>query len=230
VRMRLVLMGPPGAGKGTQASALSELCGIPHVASGDLLRAVVRDKSALGVEAQGFMDRGELVPDGLVIKLIDKRLDSADARKGFILDGFPRAVSQAQALAAMLERRGIAIDQAVAIIVPDEEIVRRISGRRTCSKCGAMYHVAFEPPKQSGVCDKCGGELYQREDDEEDTVRNRLKVYDATTRPVLDYYRGESLLVEVEGTGRPEDVEERILNVLDGLVPARARVRAAKHK
>jgi adenylate kinase len=228
--MRLVLIGPPGAGKGTQARVLSELCGIPQVASGDLLRAAVRDRTELGLQAQAFMDRGELVPDELVIKLIEKRLDSADARKGFILDGFPRAVSQAQALAAMLKRRGIAIDRAIAIAVADEELVQRISGRRTCAKCCAMYHVKFEPPRQPGVCDQCGGELYQREDDAEQTVRNRLTVYNASTRPVLDYYRGQSLLAEVDGTGRPDEVETRIIKVLDGLVPARVRAMAGKPK
>jgi adenylate kinase len=228
--MRLVLIGPPGAGKGTQARALSELCAIPQVASGDLLRAAVRDRTELGAQAQEFMDRGELVPDELVVKLIENRLDSDDARKGFILDGFPRAVSQAKALGAMLARRGIAIDRAVAIAVADEEIVQRISGRRTCSKCGAMYHVRFEPPQRAGVCDKCGGELEQREDDREETVRNRLDVYNASTRPVLDFYRAESLLSEVDGTGRPDEVEARILKVLDGLVSAHTRARAGKRK
>jgi adenylate kinase len=228
--MRLVLIGPPGAGKGTQARALSELCAIPQVASGDLLRAAVRDRTELGTQAQAFMDRGELVPDELVIKLIENRLDSDDARKGFILDGFPRAVSQAKALGAMLERRGTAIDCAVAISVADEEIVKRISGRRTCAKCAAMYHVSFEPPRKPGVCDKCGGELMQRDDDREETVRNRLSVYNESTRPVLDFYRAESLLSEVDGIGRPDEVEARILKVLDGLVPASARAKAGNRK
>jgi adenylate kinase len=228
--MRLVLIGPPGAGKGTQARALSELCAIPQVASGDLLRAAVRDHTALGAQAQEFMDRGELVPDELVIKLIEHRLDSADAREGFILDGFPRAVSQARALAAMLKRRGAAIDRAVAIAVADEEIVKRISGRRTCAGCGAMYHVLFEPPLKPGECDKCGGMLEQRDDDREETVRHRLSVYNESTRPVLDFYRAESLLSEIDGIGRPEEVEARILNVLDGLVSARTRARAGKRK
>jgi adenylate kinase len=228
--MRLVLIGPPGAGKGTQARALSELCAIPQIASGDLLRAAVRDGTELGAQAQAFMDRGELVPDALVIKLIEHRIDSADARQGFILDGFPRAVSQARALAAMLSRRAIAIDRAVAIAVADEEIVQRISGRRTCSQCGAMFHVRFEPPRKSGVCDKCGGKLEQRDDDREETVRNRLSVYNDSTRPVLEYYRAESLLSEVDGIGRPDEVEARILKVLDGLVPASARAKAGKSK
>jgi adenylate kinase len=228
--MRLVLIGPPGAGKGTQARALSELCAIPQIASGDLLRAAVRDRTELGAQAQAFMDRGELVPDDLVIKLIENRLDSADARQGFILDGFPRAVPQARALGAMLKRRGVAIDRAVAIAVDDEEIVKRISGRRTCAKCGAMYHVLFEPPRSAGVCDKCGGQLEQRDDDLEETVRNRLSVYNESTRPVLEFYRAESLLSEINGSGRPEAVEARILEVLDGLISARQRARAGKGK
>lgn len=226
--MRLVLIGPPGAGKGTQARALAEMCAIPQIASGDLLRAAVRDRTELGCQAQEFMDRGALVPDALVIKLIENRIDATDARAGFILDGFPRAVSQAQALAAMLKRRGLAIDRAVAIAVPDEEIVRRISGRRTCSKCGAMYHVTFEPPHKAGVCDKCGGALEQRDDDREETVRNRLNVYNASTRPVLDYYRAKSLLDEIDGTGRPGEVEARILGVLGPLIPHSARTDGGK--
>jgi adenylate kinase len=228
--MRLVLIGPPGAGKGTQARALSELCAIPQVASGDLLRAAVRERTPLGIQAESFMDRGELVPDELVIKLIDERLEAVDARPGFILDGFPRAVSQAEALDTMLKRRGIAIDRAVAISVADDEIVQRISGRRTCTKCGAMYHVKFEPPRKAGVCDQCGGKLEQRDDDREETVRNRLNVYNAATRPVLDYYRDRSILAEIDGLGRPDEVETRILNVLDGLVPAAARARAAQRR
>src|ERR1700674_581828 len=158
--MRLVLLGPPGAGKGTQARALGALWGIPQVASGDLLRASVRENSELGREAAGYMDRGQLVPDELVLKLVAARLGKDDARKGFILDGFPRTVMQAEALAAGLERAGVKLDKVVAVIVPDEEIVKRISGRRTCRSCDAMYHVAFEPPATAGVCDNCGGGLY----------------------------------------------------------------------
>ncbi|HEV2169986.1 MAG TPA: nucleoside monophosphate kinase, partial [Candidatus Binatus sp.] len=150
--MRLVLLGPPGAGKGTQARALGALWGIPQVASGDLLRNVVREDSELGREAASYMDRGQLVPDELVLKLVASRLGKSDARKGFILDGFPRNVSQAEALSTGLERAGLKLDKVVAVIVPDEEIVKRISGRRTCRNCNAMYHVAFEPPKVPGIC------------------------------------------------------------------------------
>jgi adenylate kinase len=217
--VRLVLLGPPGAGKGTQARALETLWNIPQVASGDLLRAAVREGSEFGREAQSYMDRGQLVPDELVLKLIGERLNRPDARKGFILDGFPRSVAQAEALSKMLARTGNKIDKAVAVIVPDEEIVKRISGRRTCRKCEAMYHVSFEPPKTADVCDTCGGELYQRADDAEDTVRERLKVYDVNTRPLLDYYRRLGLLKEVKGLGRTEEVEKRIIDAVKDLAP-----------
>jgi adenylate kinase len=217
--VRLVLLGPPGAGKGTQARALGALWGIPQVASGDLLRGVVREESELGREAASYMDRGQLVPDDLVLKLIDQRLRKKDARAGFILDGFPRNVTQAEALAKGLDHYGLKLDKAVAVIVPDEEIVKRISGRRTCRKCNAMYHVVFEPPAKPGVCDKCGGELYQREDDAEETVRERLKVYAETTRPLLDHYARLGLLAQVNGVGRTEEVEKRILAAVNGVAP-----------
>ena len=212
--MRLVLLGPPGAGKGTQARALAALWGVPQVASGDLLRGVVREDSELGREAASYMDRGQLVPDDLVLKLVADRLRKDDARPGFILDGFPRNVTQAEALASGLDRYNLKLDKVVAVIVPDEEIVKRISGRRTCRSCDAMYHVVFEPPAKPGVCDKCGGELYQREDDAEDTVRERLKVYAEATRPLLDHYGRLGMLSKVDGVGRTDDVEKRILNAV----------------
>ncbi|MGB8684319.1 MAG: adenylate kinase [Candidatus Binatus sp.] len=215
--MRLVLLGPPGAGKGTQARALGALWGIPQVASGDLLRAVVREDSDLGREAASYMDRGQLVPDDLVLKLVDARLRKEDARPGFILDGFPRNVTQAEALAKGLERYKLKLDKVVAVIVPDEEIVKRISGRRTCRNCNAMYHVMFEPPAKPGVCDKCGGELYQREDDAEETVRERLKVFAETTRPLLAHYDRLGLLAQVNGVGRTDEVEKRILTAVNGV-------------
>jgi adenylate kinase len=226
--VRLVLLGPPGAGKGTQARALGALWGIPQVASGDLLRASVREHSELGREAAGYMDRGQLVPDELVLKLVAARLGKDDARKGFILDGFPRNVMQAEALAAGLERAGVKLDKVVAVIVPDEEIVKRISGRRTCRSCDAMYHVAFEPPAKAGVCDKCGGELYQREDDAEETVRERLKVFAAATRPLLDYYGRLGMLAQVDGVGRTDEVEKRILSAVNGpAAPSKAAAASA---
>jgi adenylate kinase len=207
----VVLLGPPGAGKGTQARMLGERIGAPQIASGDLLREAVRDETPLGVKAKEFMDRGSLVPDELVLKLIDARLDQPDAKAGYILDGFPRSVPQAEALGVMLKDRGEKISKVIAIDVPVEELVKRISGRRTCRNCNEMYHVAFDPPAKPGMCNKCGGELYQREDDHEDTVRNRLKVYNDSTRPLLDYYGKAGLLAEVEGVGRPEDILHRIL-------------------
>jgi adenylate kinase len=217
--VRLVLLGPPGAGKGTQARALGALWGVPQVASGDLLRGVVREDSELGREAASYMDRGQLVPDDLVLKLVAARLRKDDARPGFILDGFPRNVTQAEALAKGLEHFNLKLDKVVAVIVPDEEIVKRISGRRTCRNCAAMYHVLFEPPAKAGVCDKCGGELYQREDDAEETVRERLKVFAEATRPLLDHYDRLGLLGQVDGVGRTDEVEKRIIAAVNGVAP-----------
>lgn len=215
--MRLVLLGPPGAGKGTQAQALSARWGIPQIASGDLLRAAVREGSELGHEAVGYMDRGQLVPDDLVLKLIVERLQKKDARDGFILDGFPRNVSQARALADRLEAARLKLDKVVAVMLPDEEVVKRISGRRTCRNCAAMYHVTFEPPVKAGVCDKCGGELYQRADDAEQTVLDRIKVYHAATQPLLEHYARLGLLAQVDGVGPTGQVEKRIIAALGGL-------------
>jgi adenylate kinase len=212
--VRLVLLGPPGVGKGTQARMLEAELGVPQVASGDLLRAAVRDKSALGLEAKGFMDKGALVPDELVLKLVDARLQQSDALKGFILDGFPRTVSQAETLAKMLEARSEKLDRVVAITAPDEELIKRISGRRTCRDCGAMFHVIYDPPRNMNLCNSCNGELYQRDDDAEDTVRMRLQVYAASTRPLLEHYQRLGLLASIDGVGRAEEIGKRILEVL----------------
>jgi len=212
--VRLILLGPPGAGKGTQARMLGERIGAPQISSGDLLREGVRNATPLGVQAKGFMDKGALVPDELVLKLIDERLDRPDAKTGFILDGFPRSVPQAEALGTMLKARGETIAKVVAIEVPAEELVKRISGRRTCKNCNEMYHVAFDPPKKPGVCNKCGGELYQRSDDHEETVRNRLKVYNESTKPLLDYYGTAGLLSQIDGIGKPEEILKAILTAI----------------
>ena len=212
--MRLVLLGPPGVGKGTQARMLEAELGVPQVASGDLLRAAVRDKSALGLEAKGFMDKGALVPDELVLKLVDARLQQPDALKGFILDGFPRTVSQAETLTKMLEARSEKLDRVVAITAPDEELIKRISGRRTCRDCGAMFHVIYDPPRNMNLCNSCNGELYQRDDDAEDTVRMRLQVYAASTRPLLEHYQRLGLLAPIDGVGRAEEIGKRILEAL----------------
>jgi adenylate kinase len=187
----------------------------PQIASGDLLRAAVRNKTALGLEAKGYMDKGALVPDELVLKLIAERLDQPDAKHGFLLDGFPRNVDQAETLGGMLRSRDEQLDKVVAIIVPDEEIVKRISGRRTCRNCGAMYHLIYDPPLNIGICNACQGELYQREDDAEDTVKMRLEVYAKSTEPLLDYYGRQGILARIDGVGRPEEIEDRILKVFD---------------
>jgi adenylate kinase len=186
----------------------------PQVASGDLLRAAVKNRTPLGVEARRYMDKGSLVPDELVLKLIEERLNQPDAIGGFILDGFPRNVAQAGTLARMLENRGEKLDRVVALIVPDAEIVKRISGRRTCRNCGAMYHLIYDPPRNVGVCNECHGELYQREDDAEETVRMRLKVYAESTRPLLEHYGRLGLLSEIDGIGATEEIERRILRAL----------------
>jgi len=215
--VRLVLLGPPGAGKGTQARMLEKRLGVPQVASGDLLRAAVRNRTALGQEAKRYMDKGALVPDELVFKLIGERLGQPDAAGGVILDGFPRTVAQAETLAAMLQGKGgQRLDKVVAIMVPDDEIVKRISGRRTCKNCGAMYHLIYDPPRNQNLCNDCNGELYQRDDDAEDTVRMRLEVYAASTRPLLDHYARLGLLARVDGIGSPEEIQRRILSALDG--------------
>ena len=213
--MRLVLLGPPGAGKGTQARMLEKRLNTPQVASGDLLRSAVRSRTALGLQAKRYMDKGALVPDDLVLKLIDERLNKPDATAGFILDGFPRTVEQAETLAGMLKDRGDRhLDKVIAIIVPDDEIVKRISGRRTCKNCGAMYHLIYDPPRNHNLCNNCNGELYQRDDDAEDTVRMRLDVYAAATRPLLEYYGRAGLLTQINGIGRPEEIQQRILDAL----------------
>jgi adenylate kinase len=210
--VRLVLLGPPGAGKGTQARMLEKRLGVPQVASGDLLRTAVRKRTKLGMEAKRYMDKGALVPDDLVLKFIEERLSQPDAESGFILDGFPRTVAQAETLSTMLKgRESRQLDKVIAIMVPDEEIVKRISGRRTCKNCGAMYHLIYDPPRNHNLCNSCNGELYQRDDDAEDTVRMRLEVYAATMRPLLEYYERAGLLKQIDGIGRPEEIQQRIV-------------------
>lgn len=207
--MRLILLGPPGAGKGTQAKKLVDAHGIPQISTGDLLREAVRQKTALGKVAKAKMDAGELVPDDVVVAMVRERLGGNDCGAGFILDGFPRSVPQAQALDAMLKETKIAIDHVLSIEVPEEELVRRLGGRRSCPACGAMFHVTFNPPKREGVCDKCGGKLIVRDDDNEKTVRNRIKVYREQTEPLKSYYQKQGLLRLVEGVGNPEQIFSR---------------------
>jgi adenylate kinase len=215
--VRLVLLGPPGAGKGTQARMLEQKYGIPQIASGDLLRAAVRDRTPIGIEARRYMDRGALAPDELVLKLIEARLEQPDARPGFILDGFPRTIPQAQELDATLKRHNQRLRQVLAIMVSDDEVIKRISGRRTCKNCGAMFHTIFDPPRNHNLCNNCNGELYQREDDAEDTVRMRLEVYHAETGPVLTYYEQSGNLTRIDGIGRPDEIQQRIIDVIERL-------------
>jgi len=212
--VRVVLLGPPGAGKGTQAKMLEDELNIPQIASGDLLRIAVRNKSALGQEARRYMERGALVPDELVLRMIEERLQQRDTQGGFVLDGFPRTLAQAEALRLTLERAGGPLDLVLALLVSDEEVVRRISGRRTCRTCGAIYHLIFDPPRNINVCDRCQGELYQRDDDAEETVRNRLATYHRQTKPLLDYYERQGLLRSIDGQERMEAVHERIMAAL----------------
>jgi adenylate kinase len=212
--MRLILLGPPGGGKGTQAKLIGERLSITHISTGDLLRQAVADRTELGRTAKEFMDRGELVPDQLVIGMIEERVRNADCGRGFLFDGFPRNVPQAEALREMLKRQSMSLQHVVSLDVPQEELVKRLTGRRTCRQCGSMCHVVFDPPREEGVCNRCGGELYQRDDDREETIRARLRVYQNQTKPLLDYYRSRGLLREVDGVGDTQEVFERIMNHL----------------
>ncbi|MGH7964752.1 MAG: adenylate kinase [Candidatus Binatia bacterium] len=217
--MRLILVGPPGAGKGTQALSLRQRLGIPHISTGDLLREAVRAKTALGQQARVHIDAGELVPDQLVTAMVAERLQHPDCAVGFILDGFPRTIVQAEALAAELTRHQQHLDGVVSIVVPRAELVERLSGRRVCRECGALYHERFDPPRTTGVCDRCQGPLYQRSDDNPETVDARLAVYERATAPLLSHYRSQELLREVNGNGTPEEVFERIMTVLGAVRP-----------
>ena len=214
--MQLILLGPPGAGKGTQAKRLVGEYGIPQISTGDILRAAVRQGTELGKTAKSYMDSGKLVPDAVVIGIIRERLKESDCAKGYILDGFPRTVAQADALKDAVATMGRKIDHVLSIEVPNEELVQRLSGRRTCRKCGAMCHVKFDPPKVAGTCDKCGGELYQRDDDQEVTIRSRLTVYDQQTAPLIEYYRKAGLLRPIAGMGGMQEIYGRIKAVLGG--------------
>ena len=214
--MNLILLGPPGVGKGTQAKLLIDRFGIPQISTGDILRAAVKDLTPMGVKAKGFMDAGALVPDEVVIGIVEERLAQPDCQKGFILDGFPRTVPQADALGKVLAGMGKQIDHVVSLSVDKDELLKRLTGRRACSKCGAGYHVDFAPSKVPGVCDACGGDLFQREDDKEATILNRLAVYEAQTAPLISYYGAAGMLRSVDGLGTVEGVQAEILAVLQG--------------
>lgn len=208
--MHIILLGPPGAGKGTQAVILAKQENIPHISTGDILRKAVKDGTPMGKKAQDYMNRGDLVPDEVVIGIVRDRLQADDCREGFIFDGFPRTVDQADALGAALKGLNLPLDGVVNIQVPDESLVERAVGRRTCKQCGEIYHVKHKPPKAGAACDLCGGELVQRPDDREETVQNRLAVYHRQTAPLIDYFREKGLLKTVDGQQSLEEVTRAI--------------------
>lgn len=208
--MNMMLLGPPGCGKGTQAKILIDTYHIPQISTGDILRETIKRGSPLGIEAKTYMDQGLLVPDLLVIRIIEERLQQTDCKPGFILDGFPRTVAQAEALDVTLSKVGSKLEYVFSIEVDGEELIKRLTGRRICKKCGESYHLTFNPPKQEGLCDSCQGELYQRDDDKEETIRNRLKVYQTQTAPLIDFYKGKGILRSIDGMGSIEGIQERI--------------------
>lgn len=212
--MYILLMGPPGAGKGTQAERLISEYGIPQISTGDMFRAAVKAGTALGREARSYMDKGALVPDSVTVGIVKERLSEEDCRKGWILDGFPRTTAQAAALDAMLHDMGITLTAVLNISADKDDLVKRISGRYVCRSCGASFHSEFRPPRVKGVCDTCGGELYQRDDDKADTVSQRLAVYETSTRPLIDYYRASGVLYDIDGNRSMEDVYSQIQAVL----------------
>lgn len=212
--MKIVMLGAPGAGKGTQAKMIAEEYGIPHVSTGDIFRANVSKGTQLGVEVKKYMDQGLLVPDELTVKILLDRVAKEDCAGGYVLDGFPRTIPQAQVLDEALDKLGEKLDYAIDVDVPDENIVRRMSGRRACLKCGATYHVEHIPPKKEGVCDDCGSELVLRDDDKAETVSNRLKIYHDQTQPLIDYYTQKGILKTVDGTMDMKDVFGAIKNIL----------------
>lgn len=209
--MHILLMGPPGAGKGTQAAKLVEKFGIPHISTGDMFRAAVKEGTPLGKQAKECMDGGQLVPDSITIGIVKERLAKADCCQGFILDGFPRTIDQADALDRTLVELGIKLDRVINITVPDGELVRRMTGRRVCKSCGATWHVTFHPPQNSDVCDKCGGMIHQRDDDKEETVVKRLTVYSAQTKPLIEYYQDKGLYTEIDGQQDIDDVFDDVV-------------------
>ena len=212
--MNIALFGPPGAGKGTQAKELSKHYNIPHISTGDILRANVRDGTELGIKAKEYMDKGELVPDEVLIGLIRNRLTEPDCENGYLLDGYPRTIPQADALGEILKEINKPLDSVINIEVTDEELVKRLSGRRSCT-CGESYHLMFNPPKQEGLCNACGSELYQRDDDKEEVIRQRLSVYNDKTKPLIDYYSNAGLLVNVDGTASVDSVLADICKIMD---------------
>lgn len=215
--MRIVLVGPPGAGKGTQAAYLAKNLAIPHISTGDLFRANMSQGTVLGQKAKEYMSAGQLVPDSVTIGMAEDRMDQEDAEGGFLLDGFPRNLGQAEALDGYLKGKGLSLDAVLDLEVPEDEVVKRIAGRRICRNDSShVFHVVYNAPKSEGVCDVCGGELYQRDDDREDTVRKRLEVYHSETEPIIDYYKSQNLVVTISALGKVEDVTQRAMAALDG--------------
>ena len=208
----MVFLGPPGAGKGTQAKRVVEKYGFKHISTGDMFREAVKNGTPVGLQAKGYMDRGELVPDDVVIGIVRERMQKGDLQDGFILDGFPRTVAQAEALDSILTEVSMPLDMVLNLNVDDDILIKRLTSRRVCRQCGAIYNVLFQPPKEEGVCDKCGGELYQRDDDNEESVKNRLEVYHSQTQPLIDYYDRKGLLHTVDYneviSSKPDDVED----------------------
>jgi adenylate kinase len=215
--MQIVLFGPPGAGKGTQAKFLAEEFNIPHISTGDILRENVKKGTALGIKARSYMDKGELVPDQLLNDLVRSRLEEPDTKKGFLLDGYPRTIPQAKALDEVMDDLNRKLTAVVNIDVGTAALVKRLSGRRICRACGASYHVAFNPPEVRDVCDTCAGELYQRADDTESAIKNRLAVYQKQTQPVLDYYKKKGILVDIDGDREIEEVKADVIRALEQL-------------
>jgi len=212
--VRVVLVGPPGAGKGTQAQFLASHLSIPKISTGDIFRDNVSHGTALGRRAQAYMERGDLVPDEVTIAMVTDRLADEDAQAGFLLDGFPRNVPQAETLKKMLLSWDTKLDVVLELVVDDDEVVRRLSGRRTCRRCGRIWHMSFDPPTVAGVCDDCGGELFQRDDDREETIRHRLEVYQEQTAPLVSFYADEGNLLGLDATGPVDEITERALSAL----------------
>lgn len=212
--MKIIMLGAPGAGKGTQAKQIADKYGVPHISTGDIFRANIKNGTELGKKAKTYMDQGLLVPDELVVDLVVDRVGQADCSNGYVLDGFPRTIPQAESLDAALEKLGSKVDYAINVEVPDENIVRRMSGRRACVACGATYHIVHIPTKVEGICDRCGSELILRDDDKPETVKKRLAVYHEQTQPLIDYYNDKKVLVEVDGTKDMNDVFTDIVKIL----------------
>ena len=212
--MKIIMLGAPGAGKGTQAKMIAEKYGIPHVSTGDIFRANIKNGTELGMEAKKYMDQGQLVPDELTVKILLDRVAQDDCKNGYVLDGFPRTIPQAEALDAALGKINEKMDYAIDVDVPDENIVNRMSGRRACLNCGATYHLISIPPKVEGICDRCGSEIVLREDDKPETVQKRLKVYHEQTQPLIDYYKNQGILKSVDGTQPMDEVFKAIVTIL----------------